>query len=127
MISYEEAQELHLLVGGPLEVARQNGTLDPEYVMVKASELERARELAAILVSDSDPDNQDLMQTVTFEWSTEKGRCYDCGLPAAYRLPQIPVADGEDFLLCSVCAAYHASHGDEIEYLFNDDVEEEPQ
>lgn len=124
MISYEEAQELHLLVGGPLEAARQNGTFDPEYVTVKASELERARELAAVLVSDSDPDTQEGMQTVTFEWSTEKGHCQDCGLPAAYRLPLIALVDGGDLLLCSVCAAYHASHGDEIEYLFNDDEEE---
>ena len=59
-------------------------------------------------------------QTVTFEWSTEKGACYDCGLPAAYRLPHIPV-DGGDFLLCSVCAAHHAAHGDEIEYLFEEE------
>lgn len=55
MISHKEAQELHLLIGGPLEVARQNGAFDPEYITVKASDLERARELAALIVSDTEP------------------------------------------------------------------------
>jgi hypothetical protein len=62
-------------------------------------------------------------QTVTFEWSTAKGECYDCGLPAAYRLTGVAV-DGGDFLLCSVDAAYHAAHGDTIEYLFEEDDDE---
>ena len=64
------------------------------------------------------------METVTFEWSTEKGRCYDCDRPAAYRLVHITV-DGGDFLLCSVCAAFHAAYGDEIEYLFHEENEED--
>lgn len=55
MISHQEAQELHLLIGGPLEVARQNGAFDPEYITVKASDLERARELAALIVADTEP------------------------------------------------------------------------
>lgn len=63
-------------------------------------------------------------ETVTFDWSTEKGRCQDCNLPAAYRLTHIALDTG-DFLLCSVCAAYHASHGDEIEYLYDEDEENE--
>lgn len=67
----------------------------------------------------------DGMETVTFEWSTEKGRCYDCNRPAAYRLVNITVVDGGDFLLCSVDAAYHAAHGDEIEYLFEEDYKDE--
>ena len=57
MISHDEAQELHLLVGGPLEVARQNGAFNPDEVVVKTADLERARELAALIVSDTDPDN----------------------------------------------------------------------
>ena len=64
------------------------------------------------------------METVTFDWSTEKGRCQDCGLPAAYRLVHVAF-DGGDFLLCSVDAAYHAAYGDEIEYLFHEENEEE--
>ena len=83
-------------------------------------------------VQSNDPSDEELtvtvvepplpegMEKVTFEWSTEKGRCYDCGLPAAYRLVHIAV-DGGDFLLCSVDAAYHAAHGDEIEYLFEEE------
>lgn len=59
MIGHEEAQELHLLVGAPLELARQNGAFDPEYVTVKASDLERARELAAVIVADTMPDPAD--------------------------------------------------------------------
>ena len=51
-------------------------------------------------------------EVVIFEWSTEKGACIDCGLPAAYRLRSV------GSLLCSVDAAYHAAHGDEIESLF---------
>lgn len=57
MISYDEAQELHLLVGGPLEVARQDGAY-PDEVMVKAAELERAREIASVVVSDADPEGE---------------------------------------------------------------------
>lgn len=63
------------------------------------------------------------LELVTHFWSTEHGECYDCGGPAAYKLAHIAVADGVDFLLCSVCAAYHASHGDEIVFL-NDEEEE---
>lgn len=47
---------------------------------------------------------------VTFVWSPEHGSCYDCGLPAAYAMPErygLP-ADStvrpED-KLCSVCFA----------------------
>lgn len=60
---------------------------------------------------------------VEFDWSNEHGECYDCGLPAAYKLKHIGLDNHQDFVLCSVCAAYHASHGDEIVYLFD---EEEP-
>lgn len=62
------------------------------------------------------------LETVVFHWSTEKGRCLDCGLPAAYRLVNM-AHDGGDFLLCSVDAAYHAAYGDKIEYLFGEEEE----
>jgi hypothetical protein len=61
MLNYEEAQELHLLVGGPIELWR-DGAVVPStgpYVKVPLKDLERARELAAILVSDTDPDEDD--------------------------------------------------------------------
>uniref|UniRef100_UPI003F497206 hypothetical protein n=1 Tax=Pseudonocardia sp. CA-138482 TaxID=3240023 RepID=UPI003F497206 len=55
--------------------------------------------------------------TVRFTWSTEHGRCQDCGLPAAY------VNEIGD-RLCSVDAAYQAAHGGSITYLF--DEEDQP-
>jgi hypothetical protein len=118
MLSHEEAQELHRLVGGPIQLAASYGE---SKVSVDVGDLERARELAAILVSDTMPGSGET-ETVTFEWSTEKGRCQDCGLPAGYQLKDVAI-DGGPFLLCSVDAAYHAAHGDTIEYLFEEEEE----
>lgn len=61
------------------------------------------------------------MEVVTFEWSTQYGTCQDCGLPAAYKLLNVEQAGGGDILLCSVDAAYHAAHGDEIYYLHEEE------
>ncbi|UOK18408.1 hypothetical protein SEA_BRUHMOMENT_92 [Arthrobacter phage BruhMoment] len=60
MISYEEAQELHLLFGGPVEARLEGyaGELDVSAVMVSVKELERARELVGAIVSDLDPDGE---------------------------------------------------------------------
>lgn len=56
------------------------------------------------------------------EEEEEKGQCQDCGEPAAYRLAHVAL-DGGDFLLCPADAAYHAAHGDKIEYLLKEDEE----
>lgn len=58
MISYTEAQELHLLIGGPIEVALDRYDIagaKPDFVMVRVEELERARELVALIVTDTTP------------------------------------------------------------------------
>jgi hypothetical protein len=58
---------------------------------------------------------------VEFWWDDIAGECYDCGLPAAYRLihepvePTTPVSPTD--LRCSVCAAFEAASGTRIEYL----------
>lgn len=51
---------------------------------------------------------------VVFEWDDRHGPCYDCGLPAAYRVVDISVA------VCSVCAAGRAANGDTVESLNTD-------
>jgi hypothetical protein len=49
MLSHDEAQELHLIIGAVIQDLDDEGFEEPE--------LERALELAAILVSDTDPEN----------------------------------------------------------------------
>ena len=96
MLSHEEAQELHELVGGPLELARKNGAFDPEYVTVKASELERARELAALLVSDTDPDKETEEYPAAYHWlGWEAEEDFEPGRPDTYFLT-ICNPDGEE-------------------------------
>jgi hypothetical protein len=62
-------------------------------------------------------------QIVTFYWSTKHGRCYDCGLPAAF-FTVSNKGDKEitpEQKLCAVCAANHACEGEvinRIEELF---------
>lgn len=63
-------------------------------------------------------------EIVVFEWNTELGHCYECGLPAAFWLPnvyegflarprdQYGVADDEK--RCSVCAANAAADGERV-------------
>jgi hypothetical protein len=52
MISHNEAQELHRLIGGALQSAEDN-----QWELIGADDLTRALELAALLVSDtSQPD-----------------------------------------------------------------------
>lgn len=58
---------------------------------------------------------------VAFDWSDEFGVCYDCGLPAAYRVESsYESLQGDAALRCSVCAAMAASEGEPITYLFAD-------
>jgi hypothetical protein len=66
------------------------------------------------------------IQTVTFNWSTENGECYECGLPAAFkrsygqdRESYSDTQDRESYVareekLCAVCAANAAADGEEI-------------
>ena len=61
------------------------------------------------------------IRTVTFEWDDQKGDCYTCGNPAAYRSDDAgDYQDAPEGLRCAVCAAYDASHGASIVYLFDD-------
>jgi hypothetical protein len=53
-ISHEEAQELHMLVGGPVAVALDAGMTSGS-ILVPLAELMRAREIAALVVTDTDP------------------------------------------------------------------------
>lgn len=53
---------------------------------------------------------------VVFDWSDEKGRCYECGIPAAYTSSEH--SSSPENLRCSVCAALDASRGAAIIYLF---------
>lgn len=50
---------------------------------------------------------------VTFEWSADHGRCYDCGLPAAF-LDVDCYGPGRHEKHCAVCAANHAADGSTI-------------
>jgi hypothetical protein len=64
---------------------------------------------------------------VEFEWSDEKGACYDCGRPAAYTVPDaygVGKPIGPEHLRCSVCAAHDAANGERLVYLFEHDFEE---
>lgn len=54
---------------------------------------------------------------VHFKWDDRFGRCYDCGLPAAYGI----VSPLGIVKYCSVCAASLASDGEQITYLFEED------
>ena len=96
MLSHEEAQELHLLVGAPLELARKNGAFDPEEVTVKASDLERARELAALLVSDSDPDNEPEDKFTWSDWQSEEDELGSDGRVGVYWI-EISDPNGEEY------------------------------
>lgn len=60
-------------------------------------------------------------EVVIFEWSTAKGVCTDCGLPAAYVSPGGYGPGKQGPLYCSVDAAYYASQGEPIEWLFKED------
>lgn len=65
---------------------------------------------------------------VTFNWSDEKGNCYDCGLPAAYCLVGHSAYETEDkipWLRCCICAAQAAAEGESILYLFKDEKKED--
>lgn len=55
MISHDEAQELHRIIGSPLGWPLDADNIHE--VRINRVELERALELAALIVSDTDPDN----------------------------------------------------------------------
>lgn len=61
----------------------------------------------------------DGLAAVTFLWSTDKGRCYNCGIPAAFAVPDAYGTDatGElsaHHLRCAVCAANDAADGERV-------------
>ena len=61
---------------------------------------------------------------VEFDWDDAKGKCWDCGNPAAYCVPDMYGPNhrlDNANLMCSVCAAYHASTGERIVYIWSDD------
>ena len=60
------------------------------------------------------------MVAVLFVWSSHNGLCYDCGLPAAYKLEYGiygPPPSEEALKMCCVCAADYAAQGITIERL----------
>lgn len=62
--------------------------------------------------------------TVLFAWSPKCGDCYECSLPAAYRVPDAygqPNDGRPETLRCSVCAARAGADGERLVYLFGDD------
>lgn len=68
MLSHEQAQELHALVGQPIDAHEQDGYTgrhEPNAILVPLTVLERARELAAIIVSDTEPQGVDFAPCVT--------------------------------------------------------------
>ena len=65
------------------------------------------------------------VKEVTFYWSTEHGRCQDCGRPAAFRAPDAYGVGQEGPKLCSVCAATHAADGERITWIVDPLAEEE--
>lgn len=61
---------------------------------------------------------------VHFQWSDEYGECYECGLPAAYVVPDAygpnqPLS--EYHKRCCRCAALDAADGLRVVRLFEDD------
>lgn len=55
------------------------------------------------------------VEKVEFKWSTLHGRCYECGLPAAFYLRASDTGAVEDYQkLCAVCAADLAADGETI-------------
>lgn len=61
----------------------------------------------------------DDLKTVTFNWSTEYGTCYDCGLPAAFCLTGMTYKDWDldNLKRCAICAANDAANGESITRL----------
>lgn len=61
-----------------------------------------------------------LTEEVTFHWSTEHGKCHECGLPAAFFAPEL-YGKTEDVnsenKLCAVCAANASVDGERIERI----------
>lgn len=54
------------------------------------------------------------VRTVTFEWDTRLGDCYECGLPAAFFATYKGSTPTPETLRCSVCAANNAADGEGI-------------
>lgn len=65
-------------------------------------------------VEPTDPDG---LTVVVLRWSPKHGPCYDCGLPAAFLLPDAygggkPIADHHK--RCAICAANAAVGGERV-------------
>jgi len=65
----------------------------------------------------------DGLELVTFEWSTEFDECYECGLPAAYVVPDAygKTTLGVTHLRCCRCAALAAADGERVVHIFAED------
>lgn len=53
---------------------------------------------------------------VIFEWSTQDGPCWQCGLPAAFHV-YLYAAEDQCEAACAVCAANAASEGYRVERI----------
>lgn len=97
MISHSEAQELHRLIGGPIETAADgyDGDLEVSAVMVPLKDLERARELAAVIVSDTDTDT-DTDKYHWIGWESEEDEMVTDARPGTYWIT-ICHPDGEEY------------------------------
>lgn len=66
MISHSEAQELHQRLGGLIQTFEDAGMVDKGDAL---PDLERARELAAVIVSDTEPEEPDTNEYPTaYHW-----------------------------------------------------------
>jgi hypothetical protein len=72
-------------------------------------------------------DGPESTEAVLFHWSTEHGTCYECGLPAAFYLPDAYGMDSEGPTevnkRCAVCAANDAAEGERVARIASLDEE----
>jgi hypothetical protein len=87
----------------------------------------------------TDQEEPQIGETITFtrEWINEHGMCEECKeLPASYFAPDLTMTHFTDndpakpvtqkgFRLCPICAALWASHGEELERLWQDEEDED--
>lgn len=106
--------------------------------MIRLSETERDELLAALDLAGNAWERGDFhldrvydwllrrpgpLVTILAAWSENHGQCYDCGLPAAFRVPDAygnawergkDETLGPEHLRCAVCAANAAVMGERI-------------
>jgi hypothetical protein len=109
MLSHDEAQELHRILGGPLETSNASD------ILFNRAEVERARELVAIIVADteggrdSDPsENQPVLEfkgTITLAGTTSHFMMLDDGGWTQWGVDQRAAGQRVD-LLDNVASAY---------------------